>query len=245
MPRRRRRRRTLRWAPVLWLLWIANMCAGLAFSPATRVAQVRVEGAMDFDRNRIVGLLQGLRDVPALRANAYDIEGRFLSLPEARTAELTRNVFGRGVLAVSYKEPVAGVVGYPFVALSSEGILYRAQRLPPGLPRIQIPAPASAPQLALCLGWDGRSLAYVCEKTRGMQDLENATVEVNLRGELCLNSRIGTRIRLGPAERLDEKLEKLAEILRDRPGILRRVMELNLMSPGQAVKVPRIQGAKP
>jgi hypothetical protein len=204
-----------------------------------------VEGADELDRNRITGILQCLRDVPAMRVNAYDIESRILRLPEARSAELARNVFRRAVLSVSYNVPVAGVLGNPSVALSTEGILYHAARLPAGLPHIKIPASASAPHLALCLGWDGRSLAYVCEKAHGIEDMENATVEVDSRGALCLNSGIGARIVLGPAERLDEKLEKLAEILHERPGILRQVTELNLISPGQAVMVRRNQGAKP
>lgn len=245
MRKRRKRRRTIKWAPVLWLLFIVDTCVGLALSPSTSADLVRVVGAKDSDRERIVRILQGLRDVPCLRANAYAFETSCLSLPETKSADLSRNIFRRASLTVSYREPVARIFGFPGVALSREGIVYRTTDPLKGLPLLKIPGTAPAPQLSLCSCWDGRSLAYVCTRVRSIEDMEKTVVQVDSRGALCLNSGIGSRIILGQAERLDEKLERLADILHRQPGILLRVSELNLVSPTRAVMVRRMQGVKP
>jgi hypothetical protein len=227
---------------VLWTLAILNVAAGLAFSPVTGASLVRVVGAEEFDKQRLSRLLGALRDVPCVRVNGYAVESAVLDLPEAKSAVLSRNVFRRAVLEVTYRTPAARIFGRPGVALSSEGVVYRSQKPLNNYPLLKAPARIQAPGLAFCAGLTGKSLAYVCEKVRQMDQMQGATVEVDSKGSVYLHNGFGTRVVLGPSERMDEKLGKLAEILRERPEILRQAKELNLISPSRAVTVPRPEG---
>jgi cell division septal protein FtsQ len=230
---------------VLWALTFLNVAAGMAFSPITGANQVRVIGAKEFDKQRITRILGSLKDVPCVRVNGYSLEGAVLDLSEARSAELSRNIFQRAVLEVEYREPVARIFGQPGLALSSEGVLFRSQRLLKEYPLLKTPDRTQTPALAFCSPLTGKSLAHVCDNVRRLDQLQAVTVEVDSKGSVYLHNGFGTRVVIGPPERMDEKLTKLAEILRSRPEILRQAKELNLISPSRAVIVPRTQGVAP
>ncbi len=227
---------------MFWALALLDVGAGLAFSPVTAADRVRVEGGQDFDRQRLARILSTLRDVPCARVNGYEIESRVLDLSEVKSANLSRNVFRRAVLEVEYRTPVARIFGNPGVALGSEGAVFVCRRSLRGLPLLKTPASAHGSCVAFCSPMKGETLAYVCEKVKSMDQFRAGTVEVDSKGSVYLHNGFGARVKLGPSERMEEKLAKLAEILRERPEILRQVKDLILISPSRAVYVPRTQG---
>src|SRR4051794_12816207 len=102
---RRRRRRRLKAGAVLWLLVIVNVTAGLLFSPATSLTQIRVKGAQGSDFARITKELQWLKDKPRLTINTPSVEEQILRRPDVRSANLSCNIFG-SELKLAYYEPV-------------------------------------------------------------------------------------------------------------------------------------------
>lgn len=78
--RRRRRKRSIKWGPVLVMLLLANVAAGLWFSPVTSAHSVRVEGMDASDKKAVDDALKVLQDVPYLRAKPREVESKLQGL---------------------------------------------------------------------------------------------------------------------------------------------------------------------
>jgi cell division protein FtsQ len=212
------------------LLLIGNLIAGALYSPVTSLRKVRVEGAGEFDQLRLQRLLASLKDVPCAQVNARNIESLALDLPEARSAELTRNPFGSGLLKIRYKRPVARRFNGGNLALTADGVLYSADRLPEDLPTFNLPTDEPVPALALAANWQPARIAELAMAAREMAPQNAIRIDLNPSGVVCLNMGSG-RVVLGSTDNLEKKLQVLRERLEQNPMELSEVESLILTSP--------------
>lgn len=242
--RRKRRRTRPRWKPILSVLLVGNVIAGLLWSPVTSLRRVRVEGAADFDQLRIAAILADLKGVPCAQVKARNVESLVLDLPEAESAELTRNLFGGGLLRVAYHRPVARLFNQGNLALTMDGVLYEAHDLPPDLPTIQLRPDEPAPSLGLNAGWQPAQMARLAVQAKQIAPQGPVRVGFNNAGEVCLNMGSGLVV-LGSLEDLDRKLQVLRDRLERNPLELSQVESLNLVAPESPSVVPKKVESQP
>lgn len=113
----------------MWLALGVNLAAGALLSPLTAVQRVRVEGVPSFDQARVAEILNSWRGVAAMRWPPQVVESRVQSGSEVHRATFHRNVFGRAVLKVDYRIPVAEIEGTHGLLLDSNGQVYRPGNL--------------------------------------------------------------------------------------------------------------------
>lgn len=229
MPPRRKRRRP-NWGPILGLLIVANVAAGLMYSPLTEVRRIRIVGAPLWDRGRLVQAAQTLKDVPALSLNPREFETKLLAHRALLNADFRRSLFGSATLRLEYRQPVARVEGTPRLCLGREGTLFSQPNAEPGLPVLRLHPSALRPSFTLAGAWPSRQIAELIGQIPAPLR-EKLVIEVDSEGAICFNTGVGARIRLGSAERLLEKLRTLEGLLEDEPDLLRNVIELNLTEP--------------
>ncbi len=227
----------IRWAPVLWLLLISNVIAGLLYSPLTSIRRVRAEGAPRWDEERLASILEPLKGVPCAQIRAAEVESAALSDPEVRSARFDRNLFGSAVLSVGYRQPVAALAGHPNVVLARDGILYRCLHIPAGLPTIRIDAEHPSPDLTLALDWPAVEVARLALRARGLANGRSMAIELGKDGSVCLNMGAG-QVDFGSCDDMDAKLAVLRRILSKDPAYLSRVKSLNLAVASAPTAVP-------
>ncbi|MFY9235340.1 MAG: hypothetical protein WAO58_12885 [Fimbriimonadaceae bacterium] len=225
---RKRKKRSVRWRSILLILLVANTSAGLYFSPVTAAQVIRVEGVELADQDFVRRALQRLWKTPYIRANPSSIESNLGVVERIEVATLDTNVFGRGVLKVTYRKPVASVVGATTMKLSVRGDLYSDPRPASGLPSIQLPRDGNQPNLTLAFPAELRLLADISARVSAMQVGENWVIEVEDGGRLCLNKEGSGTVVLGSSENLDQKFGRLRTYMSENPGGLEAIKELNL-----------------
>jgi hypothetical protein len=234
---RKRKRTRIRPAPILALLLVANVAAGLFFSPITGLSKVRVVGVLPQDRERVSLLLGDLEGLPALRVDPWVVESRVAAHPEVRFADMRRNIFGRGLLTVTYRRPVASIGGSPGAALGSDGVVFRTSRSLDGLPEVVPPPEAERPGAVLAGVWPPAQIADFCQKLPKDGVGLSRKVVVDSRGALYLDIGGERRIQFGPADKLDEKLAAWRRFVADNPTLYPQVAELNVTAPSRAAYV--------
>jgi hypothetical protein len=173
------------------------------------------------------------------------MESLILTNSAIKSVKLTHNIFRQGVLEVEYLKAAASITGQPGLALSTDGNVYRTHEKLDGLAEIRLPALSSSPVLSYCAGWECQTLAEIAKKINRDKALQNMAIEVYSKGLVCLNNRQGARVILGPTERLDEKFDKLQELLQEQPDLLFRAKEINLVSPSKPAARFRDPGDSP
>jgi hypothetical protein len=229
--RKRRKRRPIRWKPVLILLLLANLAVGLMISPITAAHTVRVVGVLQEDQPAVRKILQGIKNKPYFQVNTSSVESQLLGIERIKRADLSRNILGRGVLEVGYREPVASVVEHPTVKLSAEGELYRDARQIVGIPAISLPTHAHEPNLTLGFAVELKALAEISGRTQRLGLGDNLTITVDKGGRLCLNKEGNGQVVLGSSQELDAKFERLKTYLEQNPDGLTHIKELNITAP--------------
>ncbi|MCX7801081.1 MAG: hypothetical protein N2109_12175 [Fimbriimonadales bacterium] len=242
---RSKRRPRIRWTPLLAWLLALNVAAGVVASPAMAARRVRVIGATEPDQPRLRGLLEGLRGVPFFRVDALSLQSRLGGVPHVESVVLQRNLFGRVVVRVVYRRAVARVASQRQLGLDAFGVVFASPEPIRGVPTVFLPGPAFRPWLTACGPVEIASLAWVCERASSVRDLDLGSVVLTYQGAVSLRDRSGAWIVLGPAERLSEKLDRLEQILRERPSLFESVRELNLTSPSRPVVVERPKVVEP
>jgi cell division septal protein FtsQ len=230
MPRKRKRRR-LNWGPILIVLLLGNITAGVFFSKLTSVVRVQVRGVPSWDRPRVEAILLAAKDTPAMVLNPHRVESEVQALPEAEVARLSRNVFGRANLAVQYREPVARVQAKRLVGLTYEGVLYPAHSLPPGLPIVRPPKESALPLIGFVGSWNPGEVAQVCDQTRDLALNRTVIVSVDSQGGVCLNIGSGGAVQLGQPTELEAKLSLVRRKLQEDPSFLERLEYLDVKAP--------------
>lgn len=235
MPSKQRRRRKKRplevnWPVVLWGSAIINVGWGLFTSPITSPVKVRVVNSDKIDEPVLHEILQDLRGRPAGLVNKKSVESQVLSTGRFEFATLRLNLFGRGVLQLAPRKAV-GVLEGSSLAIDRWGVLFPDPHPSPNLPKLAAPAEASQPQVAFQGPWESRDAAKLCillmEKAKDMP----WTVQLDARGSTQIKSDKRATVIVGNTANLDEKIDVLADILRQKPEILNQVSELNISAP--------------
>jgi cell division septal protein FtsQ len=242
--RRKRKKLRLRWEPIWWILIVANVVAGLTFSPITQIRHVRVDGSADFDQDRLTRVVALMQGVPCSQIRPRRIESAALELPEARSAELNRNLFGSAVLKVRYRRPVARLFDDASTAVAIDGVMYTANSLPQDLPTVQLPETGGSPALTLAGPWQAARIADLAVRAKSLRPQDSINISIGDSGSVWLNMGAG-RVGLGSLEDLDTKLRVLKEILDKDPDMLSKVQALNLTAPSHPAVVPKKVGQHP
>ncbi|MCW5937980.1 MAG: cell division protein FtsQ/DivIB [Fimbriimonadaceae bacterium] len=234
--RKRKRKSRFRLYPseVLWFLVFANLAAGFLASPATGLSRVRVEGAAPADEDAIAASIQKLRGVPFVRQDRRALEAEVEAIGDVAQAELQSNVFGRGVLKVVLRAPVAEVSGQ-LVYLDGNGVFFKSKRRFAGLPRLALPEGSEVPNLCLSSGVESHKIAELC---KGLADrLPNLAdlIALDARGVLSFETSDGFVVVLGSAEDLARKLDRLESVLKERPDLPKKARRLVLTAPDSPV----------
>lgn len=242
MPRKRKRR--LNWTPLLWLLLIANIAAGLWLSPVTSVRKLRIVGARADDRPRLEGLAQALRSQPIMAVDPHEFESLVLGSEAVRSADFRRTLFGSASLDLTYTSPVARIERTANAYLSADGAIFRSNLRYEELPRVKLHETALRPAFTAFGSTPYRAIAQIVELARQKLSEKPFVVDVDSEGAVCLNISQAAKVALGSADRLDEKFRALEGLLAERPNVLQEVVELNLTEPSRPV-VRGLRGAKP
>lgn len=241
MPKRRKRRRKPIRVPVISLLWgplAVNVVAAAYYSPITAITKVRVTGAPPYDQERIRNFLKLLANRPFIRVSPRRVETQMLQSPAIAGASLSINPFGRGVLKITPRTPVARLGEAGTMVLGSDGVPFRQSAPSPALPTLLLPKEAQGPNLSFFSPWEPRLIAQACQKFLPILPKGNWKIEVDQRGAICFNRTGSGRIVLGDSSALDEKLRTLQQILAKNPQMLDGVEELNLTAPDSPAMVP-------
>jgi hypothetical protein len=236
---RRKRKRSIKWRSIFLVLLIGNVAAGLLISPATAVRSVRVTGVRQEDEPFVRHVLQGLKDRPYFRIESRQIESRLLAAGHIRRVSLDRNLLGRGLLKVAYRDPVATLAGSGTLKLCGEGEIYGDGHTYVGLPEVELPPTASGANLSLAFPIELRPLATIAARLQRMGLADKATIVVEESGSISVRRPEGGRIVLGAAKDLDEKFEKVQAYLDENPGALSKIAELNATVPERLTITPR------
>jgi hypothetical protein len=167
------------------------------------------------------------------------VESRILAHPEIHTAEMRRNLFGRGLLTVKYRRPVALISGHPRLALGQDGEVFEVSTLVDGLPEVEPPQEAMRPTVVLAGSWPSAQVADFCQKLPNDGQGLPRKVVIDSRGALYLSLGGERRIVFGPIDRLDEKLDAWRRFVAENPTLYARVSELNVTAPKRAAYVLR------
>ncbi len=226
-----RRKRKPRYGAIFSTLFLLNSIAGLVCSPLTSATKVRVEGASTEDYQRLAAELQRLRGLPCLQSPTALIESRILMNPELETVAFRQNLFGRGLLTIHLRTPVAMLASTKNSFLSDRGRMFKSRRHLSVPCMIRLPTDAMAPNLSLVGNYEFGRLAKLCSDLTRKFPKNVWSVEVDNGGKIGLNNGQAGKIMFGSTVALDEKLDQLGKILSDRPRFLSEVRELNLMAP--------------
>lgn len=230
--RTRRRKWRPNWGPILGVVFAGNLLAGLWFSPITSVRKVRIVGAPEWDRGRLLAAVQSLRGRPALRVQPEKLESLVLDGTAVRDADFRRSIFGSATLTLKYERALASVENSKGAFLGASGALFRGPGPIMGLPVLTLHASALKPALTLAGGWPARPTADLIQKIPATLK-ENLRIRVDSEGAVCLNTRQGALVFLGQPDRIDEKLRALAGLMSEDPRLLEKAKELTLIEPNR------------
>jgi hypothetical protein len=225
--------------PLLWATLAIVVASGLAYSPATSIKSVRIVGAAPYDRDRLQELAQTLRARPYLRVDTDRLQSLVLEARSVGNAQFRGNLFGRGVLKVTYLRPVAAIAENPGHYLSAGGTVYKPAAQYSLPVEVAPPTDQGVRNLSVFGSWRSGLAAKMCENIAGRLPDRRWRVVVSQRGFVSLVPESGGTVELGSFDDADKKVLKLVEILRDDPTLLDRVTEVQLSSPGSPTYVPR------
>lgn len=228
--RSRRKRRPIAWEPLLWVLLAFNIFAGLYASRLTSMILIRVEGAQPDDRARIKAILERVHSQPALQLNKHETESRILAKSAVREVEMTRNIFGRARVKVTYNRPVAAIANMPGTALSEQGNVFQTSEDLTLLPKVWMPSSARMPIVSLLGSWESRETARLAIQSVDLPGSRELEIIASEDGGLCLNIGSKFSVELGLPEKLEDKLAAVRNMIEDSPDVLNSGQTLNLVS---------------
>ncbi|MHB8637341.1 MAG: cell division protein FtsQ/DivIB [Fimbriimonadaceae bacterium] len=220
-----------------------NVAFGIWRSPLLALRRVHVVGAQGPDRVAIEAILQGQAGRAALQVRPLEVETAVQALPEIDSATFIDNVFGSGRLVVHYRTPAARL-GLTGIALDGMGRIWKTRQSLRGLPAVELPASALDAGLSLTRSATLVGVAELAQKLPGVWPAFNGEIVLDDAGRVCLNSSDSGRVVLGATDAMDEKLSRLARLLRDRPELFSGAIEVNLTAPAHPVFSHVTSGSK-
>jgi cell division septal protein FtsQ len=238
--RKRRRRRRLNPTPILVLLLLANIGCGLAFSPITSAIKIRVFGAPDWDRDRIQQVLSSIQDRPWLSVQPEAAETELLTVGAVRSADLRRNLFGRGELHMAYRNAVATLSNPTNVALDGDGVMFTLHGPKPEVPVLTPPEGIWTNEMTMLGSWPVERLAQACVEASKLFPGQDVSVDASSPSGVCLNNVSGASVELGVADdKLPKKFEALRKMIARQPDLLATLSSLNISVPESPSSKPR------
>jgi hypothetical protein len=226
-----------RWSGFAWVCFVGIVFAASLASPLTAAKRIRVVGVHKGDQGRVEALLQPLRRQPWKLINGDALISAVRDEPSVADARYEANLFGSGILTVSYRVPVARVASRPNLLMDRDGQLFAGTTILSGLPTINLQESVLNGLPTVTHGYDLSGTALTCRLLRDRLPNFGWTVELDPRSVIFLTSQSGTRVILGPPEKLEAKIDKLSAIYASSPAFA-KVKEINLVVPGQAVFTP-------
>jgi hypothetical protein len=219
---------------VLLTLFAVNLAAGIWNSPILCLRRVRVAGARPEDQQAIEAILQFKSGIAALSVPSESLETSVQRLPEVDRASFRDNIFGSGRLTIIYRIPVARI-GRTKLALDAQGRVWNSRQNLAKLPSVGLPASAMNVGLALTRSTALVGVADLSEKLPAVWPEFKGEIVLDDAGTVCLNRGDSGRVVLGGTDAMDEKLSRLAGLLRDRPKLFSGAVEVNLTAPTHPV----------
>lgn len=234
MPSRKRKRLKLKvaWVPTLWTLALANIAAGLWWSPVTAVTKYRVEGALPEDRATVERFLRGAKDEPLMRGKIQDVRVGLQTVLDRRV-RVEAGPFGSGVVQIGPRDRGVelAVKGRTDVAVTGEGVV----RVREEDERERMPVAVDARWLkAEPFLFEAMPVAALVQAGEIAKKNDRWGVSsIELRGDsvLSLVRADGRRIVFGPATELEAKESVLNAMLDRDAALLDRAKTLNLTAP--------------
>ena len=227
--RRSRNRGRVNWTPLLSLLLVGNVIAGIYKSPITAISKVKVEGAEEGDQKRIEAMLVRVHDQPALQVNRRLVETWLMDRSAVAKSELTRNIFGRATVTLEYRRPVASIAGLKGAALGRDGALFQTDQDLSNLPSLNIAKESIKPTLTLAGLWHSGEVAGLSSAVGDLASANPLRITVQEDGGLCLNIGSKFAVQLGLPDQLDDKIDFLRKQLDQDPELLVSGKTLNLV----------------
>jgi len=189
-----------------------------------------VVGALPEDQARIQEILQRCENVPALRLDPRRVETLLAQRGCVQRAQVTRNIFGRAVVNMEYRTPVAKILGGNGAALAADGAVFQAIQPLGDLPKVALSAEANVPVLTIAGPWRSGDVAQLATEINEIAIGQDKTITALENGGLCLNIGSKFAVQLGLPERLGEKIDYVRRKLEEDPGLIASGKTLNLVS---------------
>jgi hypothetical protein len=181
--------------------------------------------------------MNGAEGLAWMKIPVAQLETELARLPEVKSAQIHRNMFGRALVRIEYRRPIAGVVGATNVAMDDQGVLYATKQSLDGLPRIDPPPHTLGANLAFAGVWPAEVVVQLCEDLATDKTLAGTEVQVDGNGRLSLGKGASGQVILGSLEDINTKLNVLRRLLSADPDLLSKVKELNLTDPKHPVQI--------
>ena len=227
-----KRKRSIKWSPVLWTLFLMNTTLGLCFSRATSAVKVQVIGARDGDQSRIrKELVAMLKGTPAMRVLRNLLEEKLCFPTFVRSCRLQQNVFGRANLQMEYREPVARLSSMDSVYLSTDGVFFAQVGIDKVLPILDLGLLPDCPNLGAVSRFETEDFAKASRSIAIVGGFEECIVRSSGSEGLSVTAKEYGEVVLGSAGELEQKIAKLKEIIADPHREIGPKSKLNLVSP--------------
>ncbi len=238
MPRRRSRRKrvsVMAWSVLGWICLAGTFFACLLLSPLTSLRTVRAVGFLPEDKAGLERVVQPLSKIPWLKLDREQMRTAILRNQDFESVQVEANVFGRGLVKVTRRKPVAIINSSAKILLSDRGEIYRTSQALPIAGKITLPANALGVGGTLMGSWDSGKIAELCADLRDKVPNLPWNVEVDPRSVITLRAEGAPTIILGGSDDLDKKIARLVDIFNKKPDLIRTAKEINLTAPDEPV----------
>lgn len=220
-----------------WFLFTLILFAGALTSPLTAAKVIEVRGSHTSDRARVQSILATLQGVPWRSVNRDLLESRLKQNPEIEDIQFENNMFGRGIVTIKPRKPVALLVNKQGLAIDRYGQIFETKSKHSALAKLQIDPVSLGNSSSISHGVDLKGAAELASLITELVPNYAISIEMDARSAFYLRVGTGVRIVLGSSDKLEAKVKRLADILAMKPD-LRYASEINLIVPNQPVYTP-------